>query len=108
MIVDCICKWQRAYDDKDGTFVVERIEKWDPMCPAHQTAKVIIFKGRGKYYTEDVWRIPRSAIGPYDMINSPDATKWVGPDQTWIVLVETQEPWGHPFLIVPEDQRGGA
>lgn len=36
------------------------------------TATVILFKPSGKYYTEEPWRIPEDAIGPYDMQRSPD------------------------------------
>ena len=60
------------------------------------TARVILFKTSGKYYTEEDWRIPDKAIGPWDMGKSPDyRTIDGGP-----VLVETQEPWGFPHLIV--------
>jgi len=63
--------------------------------PTH--AAVILFKPGGKYYTEESWRIPEGAIGPWDMANSPDFTSRPG----WFVLVPDQEPWGYPFLIVP-------
>ena len=58
-------------------------------------ATVILFKESGKYYTEEEWTIPENAIGPYDMKNSPDFRDWGGP-----ILVDTQEPWGYPHLII--------
>lgn len=61
-------------------------------------ATVILFKPSGKYYTEDHWRIPAEAIGPYDMSSSPDFKRIAeGP-----VLVITQDPWGYPHLFLPE------
>ena len=66
------------------------------MAEKIEKAKVILFKPGGKYYTEEEWRIPEGAIGPYDMWGSPDFRRIDnGP-----VLVETQEPWGYPFLII--------
>ena len=60
-----------------------------------QRVAVILFKKSGKYYTEEQWRIPAGAIGPYDMALSPDFRRIDdGP-----VLVETQEPWGFPHLF---------
>jgi len=59
------------------------------------TASVILFKPSGKYYTEERWRIPDSAITPYDMERSPDFRRISG----GAVLVETQEPWGYPHLF---------
>lgn len=61
-------------------------------------ARVILFKPSGKYYTEEEWEIPANAIIPYDMIRSKDFRRiGNGP-----VLIETQEPWGYPHLIMPE------
>lgn len=62
----------------------------------HQKVKVILFKPGGKYYTEEEWSIPENAIGPYDMLNSPDFHRIDGGP----VLVVTQEPWGYPHLLV--------
>lgn len=59
------------------------------------TAKVILFKDSGKYYTEEEWEIPEDAIGPYDMEKSKNFRR-IG---SGAVLVETQEPWGYPHLI---------
>lgn len=59
------------------------------------TALVILFKLSGKYYTEEPWRIPERAIGPYDMKRSPDFRRIDG----GAVLVDTQEPWGYPHLF---------
>lgn len=71
------------------------------------TAKVILFRQSGKYYTEEEWTIPTKeeakaagAVGgdtviPYIMAFSPDARQIDrGP-----VLVVTQAPWGYPHLI---------
>jgi hypothetical protein len=57
-------------------------------------ARVILFRESGKYYTEEEWRIPEGAIGPHDMTRSPDFRR-IG---TGPVLVDTQEPWGYPWL----------
>ena len=62
-------------------------------------AKVLLFKESGKYYSEDYWDIPEDAIGPFDMRKSKDFRR-IG---NGAVLVPTQEPWGFPFLITPED-----
>ena len=75
-----------------------------------RTAKVILFKPSGKYYTEEEWRIPdkvveyskdrgyytRDAIGPYDVDRSLDFRQIDGGP----VLVVTQEPWGYPHLLL--------
>lgn len=58
-------------------------------------ATVILFKPSGKYYTEEAWRIPADAIGPYDMERSPDFRRISG----GAVLIDTQEPWGYPHLF---------
>jgi hypothetical protein len=61
-------------------------------------AKVILFKPSGKAYTDEEWRIPDGAIGPYDMRQSPDFRRIDG----GAVLVPVQEPWGYEFLIMPD------
>jgi len=73
-------------------------------------AKVVLFRGSGKYYTEEEWTVPtevpdysetrghyvREPIGPYDMQHSPDFRRIDnGP-----VLVLPQEPWGYPHLLL--------
>lgn len=79
-----------------------------------KTAKVILFKPSGKYYTEEEWRLPerindyspergqfwREVIIPADMIDSPDFRRIGGGP----VLVETQEPWGFPHLFPGEPE----
>lgn len=60
-----------------------------------RTARVVLFKPSGKYYTEESWSIPDNAIGPYDMYRSRDFRRIDGGK----VLVEAQEPWGYPFLL---------
>lgn len=72
------------------------------------TAKVILFKETGKYYTEEEWRIPTveeaeqrpgfmggDMVAPYCMIYSPDFHR-IGQGS---VLVVSQEPWGFPHLL---------
>lgn len=58
-------------------------------------ANVILFRSSGKYYTEEQWEVPANAIGPFDMIDSPDFRQIDGGP----VLVDTQEPWGYPHLL---------
>ena len=58
--------------------------------------KAILFKESGKYYTEGLWTIPEKTLGPFDMVNSPDFRR-IG---NGAVLIESQEPWGFPHLIV--------
>ena len=60
-------------------------------------ARVILFKDSGKYYSEDYWEIPEGAIGPWDMERSEDFRR-IG---NGAVLIETQEPWGFPWLVNP-------
>ena len=59
-------------------------------------ATVILFKPSGKYYTEEEWRIPKGAMSPHDMERSPDFRRIGGGP----VLVDTQEPWGFPALLI--------
>jgi hypothetical protein len=56
---------------------------------------VILFKESGKYYTEEDWEIPETAIGPHDLKDSKDFRRI----ENGKVLVETQEPWGYPHLL---------
>jgi hypothetical protein len=58
-------------------------------------ATVILFKRRGKYYTQEEWEIPEGAQGPYDMVRSPDFRRI----DDGAVLVPDQEPWGYPHLL---------
>jgi hypothetical protein len=58
-------------------------------------ATVTLFKPCGKYYTEEAWRIPADATGPYDMERSPNFHRIRG----GAVLIDTQEPWGYPHLF---------
>lgn len=64
-------------------------------------ATVILFKPSGKYYTEEYWKVPDGANGPYDMIRSPDFRRIDG----GAVLVDADE-WGFPHLF-PSDVGGG-
>lgn len=112
-------KWKNgdrvAYDDDLGTVMHEvpstRLNSedywilWDngevskvwgsDLIDATLKARVTLFKPSGKYYTSEEWRIPKGAIGPYDMLNSPDFRRIGG----GTVLVEAQEPWGYPHLF---------
>lgn len=62
--------------------------------------RVILFKPSGKYYTEEQWRIPERAIGPYDMDKSPDFRRISGGP----VLITSDEPFGYPHLFPGEVQ----
>jgi hypothetical protein len=59
-------------------------------------AEVILFKPSGKYYTTEEWEVPAGAIGPYDMLRSPDFRRIAGSGP---VLIPSQEPWGFPHLF---------
>lgn len=67
----------------------------------YDLAEVILFKDSGKYYTQEMWRIPEGAIGPYDMQFSPDFRRIGG----GAVLVTSAEPWGFPHLFNREECR---
>jgi len=88
--------------------------KWVTLCETYRTdpattstldfkldmpriAKVTVelFKPSGKFYTEETWTIPDGAIGPYDMVRSPDFRRIAGGH----VLIPAQEPWGYPQLF---------
>lgn len=62
--------------------------------------KAILFKPSGKYYTEEAWTVPENAIGPWDMIKSPDFRRISGGH----VLIPTQEPWGFPCLFPGKEE----
>lgn len=86
----------------DGETLTQWVEKADIEIieePKTPTAEVILFKASGKFYTEEQWRIPADAIGPYDMAKSPDFRRING---VGAVLVKTQEPWGYPHLFPGE------
>lgn len=65
----------------------------------YRFAKAILFKESEKYYTEEYWEIPDSAIGPHDMRDSKDFRRIGG----GAVLVDSQEPWGYPHLFNAEE-----
>lgn len=96
------------------------LAEWNPDClddpcdcpgevrPAPlTTARVILFKASGKYYTEEAWLIPTldevlagggnrgDATIPYCMRFSTNFRRIEGGP----ILVVTQEPWGYPHLI---------
>jgi hypothetical protein len=67
------------------------------MSDSFTHADVVLFKPSGKYYSTESWAIPRGAVSPSDMDWSPDYHTIDGGS----ILVETQEPWGYPHLLVP-------
>jgi hypothetical protein len=80
--------WDALSDEnKDRQIVLETLigdlRRLGGKAPTHATVQ--LFKPGGKWYTDESWRIPPGAIG--------------GP-----VLVETQEPWGYPFLLAAESR----
>lgn len=99
--LNCLCDWQRFYaEENPAEPLMEKIESRHPGCPVHQKATVVIFKPSGKYYTTERWTIPENAIGPYDMDRAPEARRWLDKGAGWMALVETQEPWGFPHLLL--------
>jgi len=103
----------RLNEDGDRQHILESlISGIRAALAVERKASVILFKASGKYYTEEEWRIPalvkdsspargefvRAAILPSDMKQSPDFRRIDnGP-----VLIESQDPWGYPWLIMPE------
>lgn len=90
------------YEEQRGSAEMERfcliVDAQEAMLKTgtvRERVKVILFKPSGKYYTEEEWRIPEGAIGPHDMVRSPDFRRISGGP----VLIETQEPWGFPCLF---------
>ena len=71
---------------------------------AERTASVTLFKESGKYYTGESWRVPAGAIGPRDMLDSPDFRR-IGDGA---VLVDADahtefpedENWGFAHLLL--------
>ena len=57
-----------------------------------------LFRGSGKWYTDDLWRVPPNAMLPSDMLRSPDFRRIDnGP-----VLTPADE-WGYEHLLMPEN-----
>lgn len=69
--------------------------KVEPIQEKITRAKVELYKPNGRYYTEEEWLIPDGAIGPYDMINSPEFRRIDG----GAVVISAQEPWGYPHIF---------
>jgi hypothetical protein len=95
--------WDALSDEnKDRQIVLEQLlqslQRLAGPAPTHATVQ--LFKPGGKWYTDESWRIPPGAIGPWDMEDSPDFHRISGGP----VLVETQEPWGYPFLLAAESR----
>jgi len=80
-------EWLRVLPGPDGKPIFYRRRQ-------PKTAKVILFKPSGKYYSSEEWEIPEDAIGPHDMARSKDFRRFPG----GAVLVE-DEPWGFPHLF---------
>ena len=60
--------------------------------------RVTLFKESGKFYTEEDWRVPENAVGPYDMRRSEDFRRiGNGP-----VLIPESSPWGYPHIFPGE------
>lgn len=77
-------------------FMLSEVERLGGPEPTHATVE--LYRASGKYYTEEPWRIPEGAIGPYDMRNSPDFRRI---DNAGVVVVPAQEPWGFPHVFMP-------
>lgn len=73
----------------------ERLEAEAQVRAGRHQARVLLFNANGKYKYEEHWQTPSDAIGPYDLLRSPDFRRTQG----GAVLVETQEPWGFPHLF---------
>ncbi len=56
-------------------------------------ASVSLFKPSGKWYCDEEWVIPDNAIGPWEMIDSPDFRRIDGGK----VMIDG--PWGYPVLL---------
>lgn len=71
-----------------------------------RTASVTLFKDSGKFYTIEAWKVPVNAIGPYDMVMSPDFRRISG----GAVLIDidsatefpSAENWGVAHLFPSE------
>lgn len=89
-------------------------------CPGEERAdqpkaRVILFKPGGKYYTQEEWAVPTveqvvagggtpgDSMTPYCMRFSPDFRRISGGP----VLVDTQEPWGYPHLLLVDGLNPG-
>jgi len=89
-------------ENSKGFFYCACGEVWNPRRderhPIPERVEVYLFKPSGKFYTDEMWRIPVGAIGPHDMSDSPDFRRIGG----GAVLVPSQEPWGFPHLFPGE------
>lgn len=96
-VTECTCKVRfLVCEDGEEAKSSGVVEKWDPNCPGHSKATVILFRESGKYYTQERWAIPKDAILPNDMERSPDFRR-IGDGP---VLVIEQDPWGFPALLM--------
>lgn len=84
-------KYEHLHDDL-GLCLKNRFGK-----PCEQLVSVVLFKPSGKYYTQERWRVPTEAIGPYDMDKSLDYRTIGG----GAVLIDPQEneAFGYPHLF---------
>ena len=74
--------------------------RFGPICSSKVT--VILFKDSGKYYTQEKWRVPDRAIGPYDMDKSEDFHRIGG--GAVLISPEDGEPFGYPHLFNKENE----
>ena len=85
----------------DLDYRVLREKNTDP----ERLAPVTLFKSSGKYYTSELWCIPVGAIGPHDMVDSPDFRRIDGGQvlvQSELTLGNGQDQgytWGFPALL---------
>ena len=95
-LLEAIAKDRETIGRSNATRVdlFDAVEAWRTLIETPK-ARVILFRRSGKYYTEEDWRVPEGAIGPYDMARSPDWRRIDGGP----VLVDSQEPWGYPHLF---------
>jgi hypothetical protein len=92
-----IAEFQVNQEDRDRQLVLEEliscVRGLVGTVQSHVTVQ--LYRPGGKYSTEEQWRIPAGAIGPYDMINSPDFRRI----SNGSVVVPAQEPWSYPHLF---------
>lgn len=92
----CLCQFPKDYPAySDRAHCPATIHYVNGQAELPEKVSVILFKRSGKYYTEEKWRVPAGAIGPFDMQSSPDFRRI----DAGAVLIPAQEPWGFPHLF---------
>ena len=56
-------------------------------------ASVILFRKSGKYYTQEEWEVPESALGPHDMVRSPDFRRIDATERIVAAAVAWHDDW---------------